>query len=101
MPTLHVALEEGFDHDEVRILVDGVEVYRKQDVSTRLQIGLADSFDVDVGSGPAVGIDVALPARQREQHLTVAVQAPMFLGISLDGSGQVQHRLSSTPFGYV
>ena len=100
MSTLHIALQEGFTHDDVRIDVAGAAVYHKQDVSTRLQLGLADSFSTDVHDAE-VTVHVALPARRMEQHFVVPIHEATYIGISLGREGVIQHRVSATPFGYV
>ena len=51
MPRLHIALQEGFAGDPVSISVDGREIYRKDGVRTRTQIGLADSIETTHDQG--------------------------------------------------
>src|SRR6188508_1976768 len=78
MPMLRVHLLEGFAHDTVVVRVDGTEVHRASEVSTRQQIGLARSIEVDVAREP-VDVQVELPdknltgtarvARFDEQHV--------------------------------
>lgn len=100
MPNLHVALQEGFAHDPVAVSIAGVEVFRHADLSTRQQIGLAASFSASVAPG-AVTLDVHLPKRAAaEQRFNVAVTTESWLGISLRPDGNVQLRVSATPFGY-
>ena len=100
MSTLHIALQEGFTHDDVRIDIAGAAVYHKQDVSTRLQLGLADSFSTDVHDAE-VTVHVALPARHIEQQFVVPTYDATYIGISVNSAGVIEHRVSATPFGYV
>ncbi len=60
MPVLHINLQEGFANDTVVVRVNGQEVFNRTSVKTRLQIGLANAFEVDVPEGSA-DIQIALP----------------------------------------
>jgi hypothetical protein len=101
MHALHIALQEGFAHDDIAVSLDGAQVYRGQDISTRQQIGLAAAFDVnaDVGSH---SIEVRLPRRNDLSHLqALSVSGDTWLGISLRPTGQFDIRVSASPFGYL
>jgi hypothetical protein len=101
MHALHVALQEGFAHEEIIVSLDGAPVYHERDVSTRQQIGFAASFDAQIKSGPHE-IEVMLPRRgvvRREQHIDVT--ADTWLGISLLPDGNFDVRVADTPFGYL
>lgn len=100
MSTLHIALQEGFTHDDVRIDVDGAQVYSRQDVSTRQQLGLADSFDTQVGENE-VTVRIALATRHTQEEFVVPLNEANYVGISVDRHGGIQRRMSATPFGYV
>ena len=101
MHALHVALQEGFSHDDVAVSLDGAQVYRGQDISTRQQIGLAASFDVNADAG-SHAIEVRLPRRNDLSRLqSVSVSSDTWLGISLRPNGQFDIRVSATPFGYL
>jgi hypothetical protein len=98
---LHVALQEGFTHDEVAVSLDGAQVYRATDISTRQQVGLAASFDVHAEAG-SHAIEVRLPRRNDLSRLQpVSVSGDTWLGISLRPNGQFDIRVSETPFGYM
>lgn len=100
MSTLHIALQEGFTHDDVRIDVDGAQVYSRQDVSTRQQLGLADSFDTQVDENE-VTVLIALATRHTQEEFVVPLNEANYVGISVDRHGGIQRRMSATPFGYV
>lgn len=100
MSTLHIALQEGFTHDDVRIDVDGAQVYSRQDVSTRQQLGLADSFDTQVDVNE-VTVRIALATRHTQEEFVVPLNEANYLGISVDRHGGIQRRISATPFGYL
>lgn len=105
---LHIALQEGFANDSVVVRVNGAEAYRKAGVKTRMQIGLADSVDVDV---PAHGsdidaqstmakVEVEIPKRRLKTTLAVNLAETTHIGISIN-AGKIVARLSREPFGYV
>ncbi|CAN5154150.1 hypothetical protein BH20ACT9_BH20ACT9_02600 [soil metagenome] len=98
--SLHVALEEGFDGEEVVVLVDGREVFSCAAVRTRLQIGLARSFDVEVAPGPHA-VECRLRTRGSTVVHHVEVAGAAWVGVSLARDGAAQWRVASEPFGYV
>jgi len=51
MPTLHILLRDGFDHDVVVLHVNNREAARGSDVTTDLTISHAASFDVPAPEG--------------------------------------------------
>lgn len=98
MPRLHIALQEGFAGDPVSIAVDGREIYRKTEVRTRTQIGLADSVETTHDPGNAT-IDIR--ARDASATITPTVAGDLFLGISLAPDGHILHKSSAQPFRYM
>jgi hypothetical protein len=99
MSRLHVALQDGFAHEPVRVSIEGVEVYHVADVNTLPHSGLADRFETEVADGD-VTLDVVLPKRSPvNQAVHLHVTEESWLAISLDGSGRVQHWMSLTPLG--
>lgn len=97
---LHVALQEGFSDDTVVIRLDGAEVFRKPHVHTRLQIGLADSFETDVPDAP-VRLEVFVPSKELAAATEVRSQGTMYVGVSVEPGGGLSFRTSTEPFGYV
>jgi len=51
MPTLHILLRDGFDHDDVVLHVNNREAAHGSDVTTDLTISHAASFDVPAPEG--------------------------------------------------
>lgn len=98
MAVLHIALEEGFSDDEVAVSVDDEEVLHRTAVSTRMQLGLAETTDAAVEPGRHV---VTVSARGATQLIDVEVESELYLGISLSRSGAIEHRVSRERFGYV
>jgi hypothetical protein len=98
MPLLHIALHEGFTGEPVAIAVDGREIYRKDHVRTRPQIGHADSVETTHEAGPA-RIDVS--ARGTSATITPTIAGDLYLAISIAGDGKIAHRSSTQPFRYM
>lgn len=98
MAVLHLALQEGFTGDEVTVTVDGEQVLHRTEVATRTQIGLAERADLSVDAGRHT---VTVSARGASASIDVDVADTAYLGISLDRSGAIEHRVSREPFRYL
>jgi hypothetical protein len=99
MVLLHIALQEGFWGDTVIVRVNGEQVFREKDVKTRLQIGLADSVELDVAEGPTQ-VEVLLPSKNLSDSVQLDVSAPTYVGVSIV-DGKITFRISDMPFGYL
>lgn len=97
---LHIALQEGFHHDDVRVLVDAREALANTDVTTRRQTGYAASVDIDVTRSPVV-VEVVLRTRGVTQRNSVSVDRPTYVGVSLTPEGTLVWKTSYEPFGYL
>jgi hypothetical protein len=98
MPRLHIALQEGFGGVPVSISVDGHEVYRKDDVRTRTQIGLADSVETTHDAGSAT---IEIRAREAAATINPTLTGDLYLAVSLSPEGHIVHRSSAQPFRYM
>lgn len=96
---MHIALEEGFDGEDIVIRVDGEQVFHGEDVRTRYQIGLAAMVDVTVDDGPAE-VEIDLPGRGSTRTLTVDVNGELWVGLSLQDGDRLEERISSETFRY-
>jgi hypothetical protein len=94
-----IALQEGFDQDDVEVRVEDKQVFRKSSLSTRLQLGLADSFEVEAGDRP-VTVEVVVPSRGVRGAYTLEPAQTPHLGVSLEG-GSLRFASQREPFGYV
>ena len=99
VPELHIALEEGFEGDDVVVDVDGDEVYQGQNVHTRYQIGLADTVDVTVEAGTR-DIRVRVATREIDQTFRVEVADHLWFGVSISEEDQLRERTSAETFRY-
>jgi hypothetical protein len=98
MPRLHIALQEGFAGDRVSISVDGRQIYSKDAVRTRTQIGLADSVETTHDPGPTT---IEVHARDRVSTITETLAGDLFVALSLSPDGQIVHRSAAQPFRYM
>lgn len=98
MPRLHIALQNGFGGVPVAVKVDGREVFRKDAVRTRTQIGLADSIEVARERGP-VTVDVT--AGEVSGSIAATVDGDLYLSISISPEQRIVHNTSQTPFRYM
>ena len=99
MQLLHIAFQEGFDDDAVIVRINGKEMFRKDNLKTRSQIGYAGSFETNSHEGP-VTIDILLPIKNLSQTVQLQLTAATYVGVSIQ-QGKITYRISSEPFGYV
>ena len=100
MPKLTIDLREGFFHTAVTIRLDGREVFRDGDVTTRTQTGLARQIDVQAPSGKAT-LEVELPKQQQRIQRSIDADLSPFVGLELEDDGSLSVLESAEPFGYV
>ncbi len=98
--SLHLALQNGFLDDEVVVRVNGNEVFRKQGVKTRTQVGLADTIEVGIEHGRA-RIEISLPARDIAEALEIDVTKPTYIGVSVDPEDGIRYAIQYRPFRYM
>jgi len=84
MARLVVDLVDGFEGDDVELVVDGEVVERLEDVRTSLLVGTAARFEVAVADGRAE-VAVRVPARSLEAAVTVEPGEETHLVASIDG----------------
>jgi hypothetical protein len=97
MEQISIALQEGFQDDEVIVRVDGREVFHG-DVRTRKQIGLAKRLVTDAAGGRAM-VTIELPARGLKAELSVDVARTPHVGCSLE-DGELQLTSQADRFRY-
>ncbi len=102
IPLLHVALQEGFAGDTVVLRLDGRELFRKVNVTTRLQTGYADSVEMDA-SAQAGWLEVEVPSKGLTLafELRLHVGRPTYVGVSIQPDGRLSRRITEEPFGYL
>ena len=98
MPLLHVALQEGFGGEPVVVSVNDRELFRKDDVRTRTQIGRADAFELTVPAGDA---RIEVTARGTTKQIPVSLSSDLYVGVSVTPEGTIVNKQSTEPFGYL
>ena len=98
MPLLHIALQEGFTGEPVAITIDGREIYRKDQVRTRPQIGHADTIETTHDAGPA---RIEIRARGTSSTITESLTGDLYLAVSIATDGRIAHHASTQPFRYM
>ncbi len=96
---VHFALQEGFANEEVHILCNDVNLYKKENVTTDIRYGLADSFEVTLQDGMN-RVKISLPKRSIAQEFQIQSRSPQYVGISLE-DGDLKLKFSDEPFGYL
>lgn len=81
-----IALEEGFLHDRVRLRVGDREVANLPSVSTRVQIGLAQTLELELEAADSTLV-VELPDKQVEKRVSLS-GSPAYVGISIEEDGR-------------
>lgn len=72
---------------------------RKDNVTTKSQIGYAGSFETNSHAGPVTN-DILLPIRNLSETVQLQLTAATFVGVSIQ-QGEINCRISDQPFGYV
>jgi hypothetical protein len=94
-----IALEEGFLDDRVRLRVGGREVADLPSVSTRVQIGLAHTLELELEAADST-LTVELPDKQVEKTVPLT-GSPAYVGISIGDDGRtLAVRSGEAPAGY-
>ena len=99
MAVLHIALQEGFTNDTVIVRVNSREVFRKENVKTRLQIGYADSFEMTVEES-SVNVEVIVPLKNLTATIPVQVSGAAYVGVTI-ADDRIAYQISEEPFGYL
>jgi hypothetical protein len=96
---LHVALQDGFFNDTVTICINGKELARRSNVTTKTQIGLASVVELQVPPGHA-SLQVCVAGRPPSATLTVDLTQPVHVGVSVGAGGEIVYTRSESPFRY-
>ena len=80
--------------DDVVVRAQEEEVFCKKDVTTRLQIEYADSFEVRVEG--EVKIEVLLPLKSLSETIMLQVPPTEYLGLSIN-EGRIDYRTTREP----
>ena len=98
MKILGIDLQEGFESESVVMELDGREVYRQKNVTTKLLLGYAQTLTFQVPEGN-VRLRISLPLRSLEKIVRLNISADTYVGVSLTLEG-LETILSGSPFYY-
>lgn len=79
---LNLALQDGFEADDVVVRVDGNEAYRAEEITTRTQISHAADTQLDVPDGPFT-LEVDVPTRGVHESFQLDPQTQPNVAVSL------------------
>lgn len=79
---INVALQDGFEGDDVLIRVDGDEAFRGEDVTTRTQISHAADAQLEVPDGPFT-LEVDVPTQEVRETFQLDPRSQPNVAISL------------------
>ncbi len=94
MVLLKLDLQDGFEGDLVIVKVNSSEVFRKENVKTRLTVGYALSFEVDIPAGN-INIEVSLPQKGIHGKISIEASGQVFMGISVQDNKIIFKRSES------
>ncbi len=99
MPLVHLAFQEGFAAERIIARIEGRIVLDKA-LKTRMQIGLADTVELEQPPGTTL-LEIELPQRGQRGSLQLAIaEVPLYVAISLVPEGKIQIKASKEPFMY-
>lgn len=84
---LHIALQEGFFEARVVVAVDGTR-HEFHGLTTRMQIGLAETLDLEVSAG-LHSVTVQLPDHRQRESIEVDVDGEHYLGVDVAADGTI------------
>jgi hypothetical protein len=85
---INLALQDGFESDEVLVLVDGTEAYHAEDVTTRTQISHAADTQLEVPDRPFTLV-VDVPTRGVQETFQIDPGNRPNVALSLRDGGLV------------
>jgi len=96
---LSIALEEGFLGDRVLIRVGGHLLAELEDLSTRVQIGLARTVEVELPDGERA-LSIELPDKGVSATVALDDNPPAYIGVSVADGDALTVRSGEAPPGY-
>ena len=98
-PFFHIAFHDGFYEDEVYVEYNGKNIYQKNNLTSDLRIGLADSFEIPQQDGPNT-FKFLLPKKDVEQSITFQYSSTVYVSVSF-ANNELKLSISDQPFGYL
>ena len=79
---IHLALQDGFEDDEIVLRVDGSEAYRGEGITTRTQISHAADMQLEVPDRPFI-LEAEVPTRGVREAFDIDPRAHPNVTVSL------------------
>jgi hypothetical protein len=98
MVTFAIDFQDGFLDDTVVLRINGQERFQREQVSTRLLLGLASSFTTEIEKG-SLSVEISIPTRGLKESLMLDVTADTYIGVGI-ANGKLAIIISERPFGY-
>jgi hypothetical protein len=95
--TLRVDLQGGFDRDAVEVWVDEERRWRREGVTTKFTLDLAESVPLEVPDGPA-DVRIVLPEKAIEQAMEALVAGDTYVVVRLEDDRLVVEQLAQAPY---
>ncbi|MFV1976064.1 MAG: hypothetical protein ACC651_09965 [Candidatus Scalindua sp.] len=99
MALVTIDLQEGFANDTVVIRLNGQEIFRRENVTTRLQIGLADRIEIQTQERSSE-VEIELPIKKLVVTKEIACEKDIFLGVTFHAGGKLALREQLCEFWY-
>ena len=93
-----IDLQEGFRQDTVTVRIGEEQVYHRENVSTDLFEGRAESIEANVPEG-SVTVEVSVVSRHMSEKIVLNVPPVSYLGVALSET-QLRFRVSDESFLY-
>jgi flagellar motor switch protein FliM len=97
---ISIDLQEGFSGDEVILREGGKEIYHARNVTTKTQIGLADTFTAELSAGKTI-LNVIMPSRHIEETREILPAENLHIAVSVTPNNKLEWKLSDSPFYYM
>ena len=96
---LHIALQDGFYNNTVKVFVDEEERASRSNVTSKTQIGLAGTVELQLLTGQHA-LQVSVVGRPTSEVLTIELTQPLYVGVSVSADGKIVYTRSESPFRY-
>lgn len=98
MATLTIDFQEGFAGDTVVLSLNGDEVLRQENITTKMVLGYAGSFESEVETG-SVTVEIYVQTKDLRETVILEVSEDTYLGISIT-DGKIETIQLDEPFKY-
>lgn len=96
---LTIDMQDGFYNDTLVVSCDDSELFRQSELTTRMQLNLAESRTVALEGG-LHEICCQLPEKSTELRFNLDIQQPLYLAIRLSNDHGLQYTIQDRPFRY-